>query len=117
MSNSVEDLPFDMSGAWYHPLLGYMFIWHSCLELTITGPGRPMHHLVLDGEFLCDDYDNSGVPMQFTGKIEEPFPDEAAKGAKQVVVFSDPNGAETARRFIDADGNLHYFRINLNSDG
>ena len=76
-----------------------------------------MHHLVLDGEFLCDDYDNSGVPIQFTGKVEEPFPDEAEKGAKQVVVFRYPNGDELARRFIDADGNLNYFRDNLPSEG
>ena len=105
-----------MSGAWYSPLLGYMYIWHSCLEITITN-GQVMHHLVLDGKFFCDDYDYLGRSIQFTGKVEEPLSDETAKGAKQVLVFRYTNGNELARRFIDANGNLNLFRDGLGKQG
>ena len=87
-------------------------IWQDCLEMTITG-GGVVHHMVLDGIYVTDDFHNSGKPASWRSFIESPLPEEAADGAAAVVVFREVNNMSiptngAARRYVNSAGKLKF---------
>ena len=87
-------------------------IWQDCLEMTITG-GGVVHHMVLDGIYVTDDFHNSGKPVAWRSFIESPLPEEAADGASAVVVFRERTNMSmpangVARRYVNSAGKLKF---------
>ena len=62
-------------------------IWQECLEMTITA-GADVHHMILDGEYLTDDFHASGKPAAWKSYIEAPLPSERADGC---LLYTSPS--------------------------
>eukprot|EP00567_Pseudictyota_dubia_P008311 CAMPEP_0197438520 /NCGR_PEP_ID=MMETSP1175-20131217/5498_1 /TAXON_ID=1003142 /ORGANISM="Triceratium dubium, Strain CCMP147" /LENGTH=309 /DNA_ID=CAMNT_0042968271 /DNA_START=46 /DNA_END=975 /DNA_ORIENTATION=- len=95
-------------------------IYQDCLEMTITGKtlqgGGPLHHMILDGEYVTDDWSAAGTRARWTSKIVAAGPNDL-NAATPVVVFNaaiksegensaSPNDGTVAKRYIDSEGHL-----------
>eukprot|EP00928_Gymnodinium_smaydae_P067973 TRINITY_DN51010_c0_g1_i1.p1 TRINITY_DN51010_c0_g1~~TRINITY_DN51010_c0_g1_i1.p1 ORF type:complete len:273 (-),score=16.04 TRINITY_DN51010_c0_g1_i1:168-986(-) len=85
-------------------------IWQDCLEMTISGSSKtsslsPLHHMVLDGKYLTDDWTAAGIPTNWTSKIV-PRTSMDVDAASAVVVFEIGAELNMARRYIDTKGRL-----------
>eukprot|EP00586_Coscinodiscus_wailesii_P023743 CAMPEP_0172499214 /NCGR_PEP_ID=MMETSP1066-20121228/123887_1 /TAXON_ID=671091 /ORGANISM="Coscinodiscus wailesii, Strain CCMP2513" /LENGTH=318 /DNA_ID=CAMNT_0013272827 /DNA_START=57 /DNA_END=1013 /DNA_ORIENTATION=+ len=126
------DLPMDMSGIWDLELMGGAtipnYIWQECLEMTITGPGSPLHHMIHDGKYVTEDVlgdqfgDEGGDTAAWKSIIAMPTSLEAELfGATSTSVFyvdntivgfedrlQDGEYIEAAIRFIGDDGRFYF---------
>lgn len=131
------DLPLYMSGIWEIQMGEQSFlnyIWQECLEMTISGPGAPIHHMIHNGEYLTEDVygeqfvDKAGEYAAWKSVLAEPTSIEKSFGAKATSVFyvdntiqgyenlADGEYLEAAIRFIGSDGSF-YFQQNCTELG
>lgn len=125
--DAVFDLDLDLSGVWVRAGM-YQYIWHECMEVTISGNNAPLHHMIHDGKYITyDDTETSTTEaegtFQYKAIIAKPTKKEADLGSKATLVFFIERGmpdivqkdgtisrydhdAEVAIRFLDSEGRL-----------
>ena len=84
-----------------------VWVWQDCLELTITTSSAPVHHMILSGGYLTDDFHALGTRVQFYSTIEAPTPAEKLDGASAIAVSrTAADQSVIARRYVNSRGQM-----------